>query len=58
MDEPTTYLDRKRRELLIDVIKAVKDLPQVIISTNVEEIENAAKNKIFLFKESLTSSLR
>lgn len=52
MDEPTTHLDRKRRELLIDIIKAVKDLPQVIISTNVEEVENAARNKIFLVKES------
>jgi exonuclease SbcC len=52
MDEPTTHLDRKRREILTDVVKAVKDLPQVIVATNVEEVESAAKNKIFLSKES------
>jgi len=52
MDEPTTHLDRKRREILTDVIKAVRDLPQVIIATNVEEIESVAENKIFLEKES------
>jgi exonuclease SbcC len=52
MDEPTTHLDRKRREILTDVIKAVKDLPQVIVATNVEEVESAAKNKIFLSRES------
>jgi len=52
MDEPTTHLDRKRKEILTDIVKAVKDLPQVIVATNVEEVESAAKNKIFLSKES------
>ena len=52
MVEPTTHLDRKRREILTDVVKAVQDLLQVIVATNVEEVESAAKNKIFLRRES------
>ncbi len=48
MDEPTTHLDRRRRELLTEVIRTIKDLPQVIISTNIEEVENAADSIIYV----------
>lgn len=52
MDEPTTHLDRKRREVLNEVIKAIHDLPQVLISTNIEEVENAADYIVSVNRES------
>lgn len=51
LDEPTIFLDTTRRNELINLIKEINSLPQMIIVTHEEQLENAADNLIKVSKD-------
>ena len=46
LDEPTIHLDSSRRHELINLLKEISSLPQMIIVTHEPQLENAADNLI------------
>lgn len=51
LDEPTIHLDSYRRHELIDLLRKMSSLPQMIIVTHDEELESAADTIIKIKKE-------
>ncbi|MDD6257382.1 AAA family ATPase [Methanobrevibacter boviskoreani] len=51
LDEPTIHLDSFRRHELIDLLRKMSSLPQMIIVTHDEELENAADSLIKIGKK-------
>ena len=51
LDEPTIHLDSFRRQELIDVLRSMSVIPQMLIVTHDEELENAADTLIRVKKE-------
>jgi exonuclease SbcC len=51
LDEPTIHLDASRRHELINLLKEMSALPQMIIVTHEAQLENAADNLIKVEKE-------
>ncbi|WP_298521587.1 SMC family ATPase [uncultured Methanobrevibacter sp.] len=51
LDEPTIHLDASRRHELINLLKDMSVLPQMIIVTHESQLENAAENLIKVEKE-------
>ena len=51
LDEPTIHLDTSRRHELINLLKEMSKLPQMIIVTHEAQLENAADNLIKVEKE-------
>ena len=51
LDEPTIHLDSSRRHELINLLKEMSLLPQMIIVTHEPQLENAADNLIKVEKE-------
>ncbi|WP_295722364.1 SMC family ATPase [uncultured Methanobrevibacter sp.] len=57
LDEPTIHLDSYRRGELIDLLRKMSTLPQMIIVTHDEELENAADNIIKVVKKQGNSEI-
>jgi DNA repair protein SbcC/Rad50 len=57
LDEPTIHLDSYRRHELIDLLRQMSSLPQMIIVTHDSELENAADNIIKVQKDEGISSV-
>ena len=51
LDEPTIHLDSSRKHELINLLKDISVLPQMIIVTHESQLENAADNLIKVEKE-------
>ena len=51
LDEPTIHLDASRKHELINLLKEMSSLPQMIIVTHEAQLENAADNLIKVEKE-------
>ena len=51
LDEPTIHLDNSRRHELINLLKDMSLLPQMIIVTHESDLENAADNLVKVEKE-------
>ena len=51
LDEPTIHLDSARRQELINLLKEMSLLPQMIIVTHEQQLESAADNLIKVEKE-------
>ncbi len=51
LDEPTIHLDSSRRQELIELLKEINLLPQMIIVTHEEYLKNAADNLILVEKD-------
>lgn len=51
LDEPTIHLDSFRRQELINVLRSMSVIPQMIIVTHDEELETAADSLIKVIKE-------
>ncbi|MHA1892479.1 MAG: hypothetical protein ACTSYS_15915, partial [Promethearchaeota archaeon] len=50
LDEPTTFLDDDRRKDLINIIGQSISIPQLILVTHVQEMENSARNILYIQK--------
>ena len=57
LDEPTIHLDSSRRHELINLLKDMSVLPQMIIVTHESQLENAADNLIKVEKENGISNV-
>ena len=57
LDEPTIHLDSSRRHELINLLKDMSVLPQMIIVTHEAQLENAADNLIKVEKENGISKI-
>ncbi|MDO5835910.1 MAG: AAA family ATPase [Methanobacterium sp.] len=57
LDEPTIHLDAYRRQELIDLLKRMSIIPQMIIVTHDADLEDAADNIMKIEKEEGTSFL-
>jgi len=57
LDEPTIHLDSYRRHELIDLLRSLSVLPQMIIVTHDSELENAADTIIKVKKENGISKI-
>ncbi len=57
LDEPTIHLDSSRRHELINLLKDMSVLPQMIIVTHESQLENAADNLIKVEKENGISKI-
>ncbi|MGX8694430.1 MAG: AAA family ATPase [Methanobrevibacter sp.] len=57
LDEPTIHLDSSRRHELINLLKDISVLPQMIIVTHESQLENAADNIIKVEKENGISNI-
>lgn len=51
LDEPTIHLDAERRRLLIDIIRQIKIVPQMIVVSHDDEMESISNNIIKIAKE-------
>lgn len=51
LDEPTIHLDSSRRQELIELLKEINLLPQMIIVTHEDYLKNAADNLILVEKD-------
>ena len=51
LDEPTIHLDSYRRQELISVLRSMSVIPQMLIVTHDDELENAADTLIRVTKE-------
>lgn len=51
LDEPTIHLDSYRRQELISVLRSMSVIPQMLIVTHDDELENAADTLIRVIKE-------
>ena len=57
LDEPTIHLDSSRRHELINLLKDMSVIPQMIIVTHEAQLENAADNLIKVEKENGISKI-
>ena len=57
LDEPTIHLDSTRREELINLIKNMSLVPQMIIVTHEDQLESASDNLIKVEKENGISKI-
>ena len=57
LDEPTIHLDAYRRQELIDLLKKMSIIPQMVIVTHDTDLEDAADNILRIEKEKGTSFL-
>ena len=57
LDEPTIHLDDARRQELINLLKEMSLLPQMIIVTHENQLESAADNLIKVEKENGISNI-
>ena len=57
LDEPTIHLDSSRKHELINLLKEMTSLPQMIIVTHESQLENAADNLIKVEKENGISKI-
>ncbi|WP_298498657.1 AAA family ATPase [uncultured Methanobrevibacter sp.] len=57
LDEPTIHLDSSRKHELINLLKDMSVLPQMIIVTHESQLENAADNLIKVEKENGISNV-
>ena len=57
LDEPTIHLDSNRKYCLINIIKELKDIPQIIIVTHDKEFEQLGENVIEVHKENNISKI-
>ncbi|WP_407376256.1 AAA family ATPase [Methanobrevibacter sp.] len=57
LDEPTIHLDDFRKHDLINLLKDISSLPQMIIVTHESQLENAADNLIKVEKENGISKI-
>ena len=57
LDEPTIHLDKYRRSELIELLMNMSVIPQMIIVTHDNELENAAENIIKVKKENGISEI-
>ncbi len=57
LDEPTIHLDASRKHELINLLKEMSALPQMIIVTHESQLENAADNIIKVEKENGISNV-
>lgn len=57
LDEPTIHLDSFRRHELINLLKDITVLPQMIIVTHESQLENAADNLVKVEKENGISKI-
>ena len=57
LDEPTIHLDSSRKHELINLLKDMTSLPQMIIVTHETDLENAADNLIKVEKENGISKI-
>jgi len=58
LDEPTAHLDSDRRRGLFEVIKKVsKTVPQIIVVTHDQEVQDVADKVMFVIKEGTTSKV-
>ena len=57
LDEPTIHLDSSRKHELINLLKDMTSLPQMIIVTHETQLENAADNLIKVEKENGISKI-
>ena len=57
LDEPTIHLDEYRRQELIELLKKMSILPQMIIVTHDSDLEEAADNILRIEKENGDSSV-
>ena len=58
LDEPTIHLDSYRRQELVDIIRSMNLIPQMIIVTHDSELESAADNVINIVKENGISKVK
>lgn len=58
LDEPTIHLDDYRRKELIDLLRTMSVIPQMIIVTHDEDLENAADNIFKVEKKNGLSSVK
>lgn len=58
LDEPTIHLDSYRRQELVDIIRSMNLIPQMIIVTHDSELESAADNVINVVKENGISKVK
>lgn len=58
LDEPTIHLDAYRRQELIDLLKRMSIIPQMIIVTHDSDLEDAADNILRVVKEEGESKIK
>ncbi|WP_409200980.1 AAA family ATPase [Methanobrevibacter sp. DSM 116169] len=58
LDEPTIHLDSFRRHELINLLKEIRILPQMILVTHENQLESAADNVIEVTKENGISKIK
>ena len=57
LDEPTIHLDEERRKSLIDIIREIKSVPQMIVVSHDDEMESLSNNIIKIEKHNGISSI-
>ncbi len=57
LDEPTIHLDSNRKYCLINILKELRDIPQMIIVTHDKEFEQIGENLIEVYKENNMSKI-
>ena len=57
LDEPTIHLDEERRKSLIDIIREINFVPQMIVVTHDDEMESLSSNIIKIVKQNGISSI-
>ena len=58
LDEPTIHLDSYRRQELINVLRSMSVIPQMLIVTHDQELETAADTLILVEKEDGISQVK
>ena len=58
LDEPTIHLDTVRKQNLINVLRSMSVIPQMLIVTHDDELENAADTLIRVEKEDGISTVK
>jgi len=57
LDEPTIHLDEERRKSLIDIIREINFVPQMIVVTHDDEMESLSNNIIKITKQNGISAI-
>ena len=57
LDEPTIHLDEERRKSLIDIIREINFVPQMIVVTHDDKMESLSSNIIKIVKQNGISSI-
>ena len=58
LDEPTIHLDTVRKQNLITVLRSMSVIPQMLIVTHDDELDNAADTLIRVVKEDGISTVK